>query len=161
MKGFVQAAGYHRLTTRVVTSFSGRLGLARTFGQSPLLLPRPDRFYAGGDYSLRGFSLDAVGPTAAGPTGERAPTGGNALVLGAAELRLDVGRSFSVAAFADGGNVYTLASDLDLGDLRYAAGVGLRYRSALGPLRVDWGYKLNRRDDEDRYRFHFTVGHAF
>jgi outer membrane protein insertion porin family len=39
--------------------------------------------------------------------------------------------------------------------------VGLRYRSALGPLRMDWGYKLNRRAGESGYRFHFTLGHAY
>jgi outer membrane protein insertion porin family len=59
------------------------------------------------------------------------------------------------------GNVYPLVGDIDLGDMRYTAGVGLRYRSALGPLRVDWGYKLDRREGEDAYRFHFTLGHAF
>jgi outer membrane protein insertion porin family len=61
----------------------------------------------------------------------------------------------------DMGNVYRLVSNIDLGDIRYAAGFGLRYRTALGPLRIDWGYKLNRRADESRSRFHFTVGHAF
>jgi outer membrane protein insertion porin family len=74
---------------------------------------------------------------------------------------VDAGHHFSVAAFTDAGNVYLLASEMDLGDLRYTAGLGLRYRSALGPLRVDWGYKLNRRSGESAYRFHFTLGHAF
>jgi outer membrane protein insertion porin family len=161
VKGFLQASSYRRLNARVVLALSGRLGLARTFGEAPLLLPRPDRFYAGGDYSVRGFSLDAVGPLAAEPSGRLVPTGGNALLLGGAELRVDAGRYFSVAAFTDAGNVYSLVSDLDAGELRYTAGLGLRYRSALGPLRVDWGYKLNRRLGESAYRFHFTLGHAF
>jgi outer membrane protein insertion porin family len=161
LKGFLQGSSYRRLSARAVLALSGRLGLARTFGDSPLLLPRPDRFYAGGDYSLRGFALDAVGPLAPGRLGEPVPTGGNALVLGGAELRLDTGRHLSLAAFTDVGNVYSLASDLDLGDLRYTAGLGLRYRSALGPLRVDWGRKLNRRQGEGAYRFHFALGYAF
>jgi outer membrane protein insertion porin family len=161
VKGFLQASRYRRLNARVVLALSGRLGLARTFGESPLLLPRPDRFYAGGDYGVRGFSLDAVGPVAPGPTGRLVPTGGNALLLGGAELRVDAGRFFSVAAFTDAGNVYPVVSDLDGGDLRYTAGLGLRYRSALGPLRMDWGYKLNRHPGESGYRFHFTLGHAF
>lgn len=161
VKGFLQASGYRRLTARTVVALSGRLGLARTFGEAPVFLPRPDRFYAGGDYSVRGFSLDTVGPLAAGPTGRLVPTGGNALLLGGAELRVDAGRYFSIAAFTDAGNVYPLVSDLDLHDLRYTAGLGLRYRSALGPLRVDWGYKLDRRPGESAYRFHFTLGHAF
>ena len=161
VKGFWQVSTYRPLTARVVLALSGRLGLARTFGESPLFLPLPDRFYAGGDYSLRGFSLDTVGPLAPGPTGRLVPAGGNALLLAGAELRVNAGRHFSVAAFTDAGNVYPLVSDLDAGELRYTAGLGLRYRSALGPLRVDWGYKLNRRAGESAYRVHFTLGHAF
>jgi outer membrane protein insertion porin family len=161
VKGFLQASTYQRLAARVVLALSGRIGLARTFGESPLFLPRPDRFYAGGDYSLRGFALDTVGPLAPGASGERVPLGGNAVLLGGAELRVDTGRFLSLAAFTDAGNVYPLVSDLDARDLRYTAGLGLRYRSALGPLRVDWGRKLNRRPGESAYRFHFALGYAF
>jgi outer membrane protein insertion porin family len=134
-----------------VLALSARLGLARTFGLGEsLLLPRPDRFYAGGDYSLRGFRIDAVNPL-----------GGNALLLGGAELRIDTWRDFSTAVFAEAGNVFPLVSRVDVRDLRYTAGVGLRYKSAFGPLRVDWGFKLNRRDGESRSRLHVTIGHAF
>jgi len=151
VKGFVQASAFERLTSRVVLALNGRLGLARTIGlEESIFLPRAERFYAGGDYSLRGFSLDSV-----------LPSGGNALVLGSAELRVDAGRYISAAVFGDAGNVYPLVSDLTLRDLRYTAGVGLRYKSALGPLRVDWGYKLNRRPGESHYHVHLTIGHAF
>jgi outer membrane protein assembly factor BamA len=150
-KGFLQTSTYHRLTARNVLALSARLGLARTFGlEEPLFLPRADRFYAGGDYSLRGFSLDAVNPR-----------GGNALLLAGVELRAEAVRSFSGAAFLEAGNVYPLVSDMTLHELRYTAGVGLRYRSAFGPLRLDWGYKLNRRPGESASHLHFTVGHAF
>lgn len=162
LKAYFQAATYQRLGGRVVLALSGRLGLARTFGSGePLQLPLPERFFAGGDYSLRGFKVDTVGPLAVASDGSLVPTGGNALVLGGAELRLDASRFLSVAVFSDVGNVYPLVSDLDLGDLRYTAGVGLRYKSALGPLRVDWGYKLNRRPGQSPYHVHVTVGHAF
>jgi outer membrane protein insertion porin family len=151
LKGFAQGAVYRRLDARTVVAVTGRLGLARTFGlEESLFLPRPDRFYAGGDYSLRGFETDAV-----------EPLGGNALVLGGAELRFSLGRSFSPALFADVGNVYRLVSDFDLGDLRYSAGIGLRYRTAFGPIRVDWAFKLNRRGKESSSHVHLTIGHAF
>ncbi|HET8647225.1 MAG TPA: BamA/TamA family outer membrane protein [Vicinamibacteria bacterium] len=150
-KGFFQAATYEAVGPRAVLAVSGRLGLARTFGLGDsLLLPRPDRFYAGGDYSLRGFRIDAVNPL-----------GGNALLLGGVELRLDTWRDVSTALFAEAGNVFPLVSRLDAGELRYTAGVGLRYRSAFGPLRVDWGFKLDRRAGESLSRLHLTVGHAF
>ena len=59
------------------------------------------------------------------------------------------------------GNVYPLASDLDLGELREVAGFGFRYNSAFGPIRADWGFKLDKREGESASHFHFTIGHAF
>jgi outer membrane protein insertion porin family len=162
LKGFVQVSRYTRLSARVLVATGARLGLARTFGLGePLRLPIPDRFFAGGPYSLRGFETDSAGPLEPTTSGGLAPAGGNALLLGGAELRVDAGRSFALATFLDAGNAYRLVSDMDLGDVRYTAGLGLRYRTALGPLRIDWGYKLNPRGDKSRSRFHFTVGHAF
>ena len=115
-----------------------------------MLLPIPERFFAGGDYSLRGFGVDGV-----------RVEGGNGVLLGTVELRVDVGAGFSAAAFSDVGNVYRLASDITLGDLRSTAGAGLRYKSALGPLRLDWAFKLDRRPDESASHLHVTIGHAF
>ena len=162
LKGFLQAATYQRLGARTILALSGRLGLGRTFGlDQPLRLPLPDRFFAGGDYGLRGFGVDQVGPLVRSASGKLVPTGGNGLLLGGAELRYDAGRRLSIAAFTEAGNVYPLVSGITLGDLRYTAGLGLRYKSALGPLRIDWGYKLDRRAGEKPYHVHLTIGHAF
>lgn len=164
LKSYLQAAAYHKIHAGVLLALSARLGLARTLGQRlPDRLPLPNRFFAGGDNTLRGFKLDTAGPleTSTADPGKTVPTGGNALLLGNAELRFDAGKRLSVAVFSDSGNVYRLVSAMSLGDIRYTAGLGLRYRSALGPLRVDWGYKLNRRPDEPAGRFHFTIGNAF
>jgi outer membrane protein insertion porin family len=150
VKGFVQAATYQLLTAHTLVALSARLGLARTFGEEQLLVPKPDRFFAGGDYSLRGFGVDEV-----------RPDGGNALILGGVELRRHLIGAFWGAAFAETGNVYPLVSDMSLMDLRYTAGLGLRYKSAVGPLRFDWGYKLDRKPGEKPYHLHFTIGHAF
>ncbi|PYQ24956.1 MAG: hypothetical protein DMF79_00425 [Acidobacteria bacterium] len=162
VKGFLQSASYHRLAGRATLALSVRLGLSRTLGQGePLLLPLPERFFEGGDYGPRGFAVDAAGPQESGTNGDLFPTGGNALVFGGAEMRVDLGRRFALGSFLDSGNVYPLVRDLELGDLRYSAGLGLRYRTPLGPIRVDWGYKLNRRPGEKPWRFHFTIGNAF
>jgi outer membrane protein insertion porin family len=150
VKGYVQAASYQLLTAHTLVAVSARLGLARTFGEEQLLVPKPDRFFAGGDYSLRGFGVDEV-----------LPDGGNALVLGGVELRRHLLGAFWAAAFAETGNVYSLVSDMSLTKLRYTAGLGLRYKSAVGPLRFDWGYKLDRQPGEKPYHLHFTIGHAF
>jgi outer membrane protein insertion porin family len=138
------------------------VGLAATLRPGdPDRLPLPDRFFAGGDNSLRGFPLDMVGPLVPSSSGGLVPTGGNALLLGSAELRIDAARRLGVTVFSDSGNVYPLVPDITLSDVRYTAGLGLRYKTALGPLRVDWGYKLNRRPGESASHFHFTIGNAF
>lgn len=162
VKTFLQAGGYYRLGPRTVLATAGRLGLGRAFGESGLRLPLADRFFAGGDYSLRGYRLDTAGPLVRSTDGLRLlPTGGNALLLGSVELRFDVARRFSFAVFTDAGNVYPFVAQIDLGDVLYSAGAGIRYKSAIGPLRLDWGYKLNRRPQEKPYAFHVTIGHAF
>jgi outer membrane protein insertion porin family len=162
LKTFFQASGYRSVLPRTILAASLRLGLAKTLqAGGPVRLPLPDRFFAGGDNSIRGFALDAVGPRENTVGGGTAASGGNALVVGSAELRIDVGRRFSVAVFTDAGNVYPLVSGMTLDDVRYTAGMGLRYRSALGPFRIDWGYKLNRRAGESPGHLHLTIGHAF
>jgi outer membrane protein assembly factor BamA len=149
-KGFVHGAAFDVIAPRVVLAVSGRVGVGRTFGEETLLLPIPERFFAGGDYSLRGFGVDDV-----------REEGGNGLLLGTVEVRVDVRGGFSAAAFTDAGNVYRLASDISLSDMRYTAGFGVRYKSALGPVRADVGFKLDRRPGESASHLHLTIGHAF
>jgi outer membrane protein assembly factor BamA len=161
LKGFFQATGIRRLRTDLIFVLSGRLGLSGTFGDEGPLLPLPERFFAGGDYGPRGFPVDGVGPQFVGSDGTLYPTGGNALLLGGAELRYDIRRSLQLAGFLDLGNVYPEIRDLALSDLRRSAGVGVRYRTPIGPLRLDWGYVLDRRPGESPSHLHLTIGHAF
>jgi outer membrane protein assembly factor BamA len=162
LKGFLQATSVRRLRPDLVFVLSGRVGLASTFGNEAPLLPLPERFFAGGDYGPRGFPVDEVGPKVVTPGGDVYPTGGNALLLGGAELRLNLTRSFQVASFLDTGNVFPETRDLALSDLRWSAGLGLRYRTPIGPVRVDWGYILDPQPgDPGRSHLHLSIGHAF
>ena len=162
VKSFAQFATYRTLYPRLLLALSARLGLAATLREGdPDRLPLPDRFFAGGDNSLRGFALDTVGPLEPSTTGDLVPTGGNALLLGSAELRFLAAHRIVVALFSDAGNVYPTVSTLTLGDVRYTAGVGFRYKTALGPLRIDGGLKLNRRPGESPGHVHFTIGNAY
>jgi len=162
LRGFFQATSVRRLRPALVLVLSARLGLAGTFGGEPPLLPLPERFFAGGDYGPRGFPVDGVGPKFVGTDGQVYPTGGNAVALGGAEMRYNLSRSFQVASFLDSGNVFPEASNLALSQLRWSAGVGLRYRTPIGPVRLDWGYILDPAPgDEGRSHFHLTIGHAF
>ncbi len=149
-RAFAQLSRYERVHTRVLLAMGVRIGLAGSFAGAPDRLPLPDRFFSGGDYGPRGFPVDGVDPT-----------GGNAMAYAGLEARIDLIGRLSLGLFTSVGNIYPLASDFDPGDLREIAGAGLRYNSAFGPIRADWGFKLDRRDGESSSRFHFTVGHAF
>ena len=109
---------------------------------------------------MRGFALDSVG-TPATITEGGFPRGGNGLVLFNAEIRVPVWKDVGAAVFLDSGNVFDRVSNIDLGELRAAAGIGVRYRSPVGPLRFDVGFKLNKRSGERGRAFHFSFGQAF
>lgn len=156
---------------RAVLAMSARLGLAHGFEQTVEgevvrdQLPASERFFAGGDTTVRGFSLDRLGDGTT-ITSSGFPTGGNGLVVLNAELRTSVTAALQGVVFLDAGNVYPLASSISLGSLRPAAGFGVRYRSPIGPVRVDWGFNLNRRElipgtRERGNIFHVSLGQAF
>ena len=173
-KTFLQGFSYRQLgASKIVGAFGGRLGLATGFprlvvepGQTtPTIvddLPASKRYYAGGDTTVRGFALDRVGPL--DPDGF--PIGGHALVIFNAELRIPVRGSFGAVTFVDAGNVFLHVNDMDLGQLRGAFGFGIRYRSPVGPIRVDVGLKMARRTLPDGSRerpaaLHISLGQAF
>lgn len=172
-QGFVVAAG-------------ARVGLARGFERTveredadghpvpgpdgrPLVdvvrdLPVSQRFFAGGDATVRGFPLDRLGSDAT--LNDRGfPTGGAGLVVLNLELRAPYWKGLGLVTFVDAGNVFRRTGDIALDELRGAAGFGLRYRSPLGPLRFDLGFKLDRREIGDRLErravFHISLGQAF
>jgi len=173
-KTFLEALSFHRLPVqrRTVFALAARLGLAHGFNREvgdvvieDAGLPASERFFAGGDTTVRGFSLDRLG-TPETITESGFPTGGNGVVIFNAEMRVNLWRGLGAVGFYDTGNVYELASDIDLGDLRSAAGFGLRYRSPVGPLRIDLGFNLDPRELtpgtlERRTVLHVSFGQAF
>jgi outer membrane protein insertion porin family len=180
MKSYVQGLWFKRLPAKKRVVFASRiaLGLADGFprevpatdieGQPISVtvedLPASERFFAGGDTTIRGFALDTVGaPNTISASGF--PRGGNALILMNGELRVPVWRDIGAVMFMDGGNVFDRVTEMDLGELRGSVGFGLRYRSPIGPIRFDVGFKLDRREVggvlEPRRAFHFSIGQAF
>jgi outer membrane protein insertion porin family len=129
--------------------------VADAFGQ--LLLP-VDRFKAGGVDSVRGFAQDSLGPV--DPFTETA-IGGEGVAVFNQELRFPLYRWFRSAVFFDAGNVYLTASDFDPLDLRYSAGVGIRFNFPFGLLRLDWARAFDRRPGEEASQLWFSFGHAF
>jgi outer membrane protein insertion porin family len=155
-KLILYANKYQSLSKRLVLAVSLRGGVAQGLDKTREL-PLVERFFLGGRTTVRGYEQDTLGPKGVNGT----PTGGNAFVMGNLELRTDVGKGFGIVTFLDGGNVFKKANNLDITNLKYTAGVGLRYNTPVGPFRIDYGHKLNRERGESRGEIHFSLGHAF
>ncbi|MDI6800862.1 MAG: outer membrane protein assembly factor BamA [Thermodesulfovibrionales bacterium] len=147
---------YSSVNKHIVLAVSLRGGLANGFGRTEEL-PIVERFFLGGRTTVRGYAQDTLGPKGADGT----PTGGNAFIMGNLELRADVGKGFGIVTFLDGGNVWQKIGDMNMKDIKYTTGLGLRYNTPVGPLRVDYGHKLNKEAGESSGEIHFSIGHAF
>lgn len=168
VKSFVTAQLFRTLPTanRIVLAGNARLGLATGFTTLEQL-PASERFFAGGDTTVRGFALDHLGvrhvPAQPGDTldSEGLPIGGNGLVIFNAELRAGVGGGSQLVGFFDTGNVFARAAEIDLGELRSAVGGGVRYKSPFGPIRFDLGFKVHRQPGEGLTAWFVSFGQAF
>jgi outer membrane protein assembly factor BamA len=171
-KVFLQGFFYQNLgRPNLVFAGGARLGAARPkeeFVDGELVqdLPASERFFAGGDTTIRGFARDSVG-TPATLTPEGFPRGGDAEIILNGELRFPVTGRIGGVVFFDAGNVFARAADLSLANLRGAFGVGGRYNSSIGPIRIDIGFPMDRHFVgippalEKRFQIHFSMGQAF
>jgi outer membrane protein assembly factor BamA len=142
------------LRPRFVFATGVRLGVARGLGG---VVPPSERFFAGGSTTLRGFSQNVVGPIGA----NRVPSGGNAMLIINNELRFPLMWIVDGVVFTDIGNVFPRVGDFSFSDLRETAGAGVRVRTPWFLLRGDYGFVLDRRPNELRGRFYFSIGQAF
>ncbi|HUK31253.1 MAG TPA: BamA/TamA family outer membrane protein, partial [Candidatus Acidoferrum sp.] len=150
-----------RLPASLVYAGALRLGLTSTFGGQEVI--SPERFFAGGGTTMRGFEQDMLGPletVASGSTTVLRPTGGEALFLFNNEIRFPIVGILQGVGFVDIGNVYPRISDFNF-NLRKSAGAGLRVKIRFIPLRFDYGLKLDRRPGESAGAFFFSIGQAF
>ena len=152
---FLQNSTFTPIGRNLVFARSTRFGLEEPFGSSGASsIPLPERFFAGGGNSLRGFALNQAGPR---DTTTGFPVGGLALLVFNQEMRFPLRLPYTDghaggALFYDAGNVYTRASQITFrstpppNDLNYPShtiGFGVRYATPVGPVRVDFGYQLN------------------
>jgi outer membrane protein insertion porin family len=180
MRFFVQNSTYHPIKGHFSFARSIRIGILEPFANSvsltfpsqmglPQLIPLPERFFAGGGTSLRGFALNQAGPRDSS-TGY--PIGGQALIALNQEVRFPmhlpfIGSQLGGAIFYDGGNVFSQLSHItfryrpptpifdtptqceynctnELNYFSHTVGFGVRYATPVGPIRVDLGYQINR-----------------
>jgi translocation and assembly module TamA len=138
--------------------FAGRASLGTISGAQRFDIPADKRFYAGGGGSVRGFGYQLVGPL----DPDEDPLGGRSLVEGSAELRWRFMDSFGVVPFIDVGNVYDEEYPAFDRELFWGAGLGVRYYSRVGPIRLDIATPLNPRDGvDDPVQFYISLGQAF
>lgn len=137
---------------------AGRIKIGFIAGESTTTLPANKRYYAGGGNSIRGYSFQLAGPLGPGNT----PLGGRSVFELNTELRVMITDSIGAVVFLDGGNVYDSELPDVFGGQLWAAGFGVRYSTAVGPLRLDFGFPLNRRAGiDDVMQFYIGVGQAF
>jgi translocation and assembly module TamA len=125
-------------------------------GASVFQLPPDQRFYAGGSATLRGFKYQSVGPLFADGT----PEGGTAIDAATIELRQRVWHNIGAVLFADAGQVDSTRTPFE-GRLQEGVGVGARYYTAIGPLRLDFAVPVKRPRDGDSFEVYLGLGQAF
>lgn len=134
---------------------AGRVRLGQIFGASTFNIAPSRRFYAGGGGSVRGYGYQRIGPKDL----NNDPIGGRSLTEFAVETRIRFG-NFGIVPFLDGGQLYT-ASLPQFSNFRYGAGLGVRYYSSFGPIRVDVGTPINPDKGDSRIAVYVSLGQAF
>ncbi len=145
---------YQRVSKSLVVA--GRVKAATIFGADQASVPLNRRFYGGGGGSVRGFGYQSISPLDTGGD----TIGGRSITEVSAELRYHGESALGAVAFVDAGSV--VSSDLPtFNDVRYGAGVGVRYHTAFAPLRADIAIPLNKRDGDNSFQVYISIGQAF
>lgn len=140
---------------RWVFAARGRLGSVLS-GKLDTTSPTK-RLYSGGGGSVRGYQRDFIGPL----DDDDNPTGGLSVVEAGAELRMPVVGDLGAVLFFEGGSVSTEVVPNFEEEVQWATGLGFRYYSPVGPIRLDIGVPVNPRDVDNDFEFYFSIGQAF
>ncbi len=127
------------------------------WGATAQEVPPSVRFYSGGGGSVRGYDYQSLGPR----NDDNDPLGGASLLELSGEVRWKITPEWGMAAFLDGGMAYSDAISALWRDLRWGAGLGLRYYTAIGPLRLDVATPITPRKDDAPLQFYISIGQSF
>ncbi len=151
-----QVSAYLPIQDDARTVLAGRVRLGSILGGDELTVPSDRLFYSGGGGSVRGYSYQGVGPRLPDNT----PRGGISLFETSIEARHKLRGALGAAVFVDAGAV-GFEEYPDFGDLRFGAGVGVRYDLPFGPIRADIAFPLDKRDGDADFQIYVSIGQAF
>lgn len=164
--GFLGGNDYYRLRSeaRLFVPLSGDFVLAgrlRAGGAFPYgddeTVPPDDRFFLGGGTTVRGYPFNSLGPE----DDQGNPIGGRVETLGNFEVRVRVAGNLGIVLFADAGGVWRYIDEVSLDTAGFGTGIGLRYHTVFGPLRLDYGFAPTWRNSLERGRIYIGIGHVF
>ncbi|HAL08050.1 MAG TPA: outer membrane protein assembly factor [Brevundimonas sp.] len=151
-----QASAYLPLQDGAKTVLAGRARIGSIIGGEELTIPSDRLFYSGGGGSVRGYSYQSINPRLP----DNRPRGGLSLFETSLEVRRDIGEKFQAVAFVDGGAV-GFQETPNFSNMRYGAGVGVRYKLPFGPVRADVAFPLNKREGDSEFQLYISIGQAF
>ena len=152
----VGSQGYYKAVDDGSVVLAGRVLLGNIVGTATNKIAADKRFFAGGGGSVRGYQFQNVGPL----DSENKPVGGRSLIEVGVEARFRH-KNFGLVPFIDGGNVFDSQYPKFNENLQWGAGLGVRYYSKIGPLRLDLAVPLNRRKNDDPVAFYISIGQSF
>ena len=153
-----RGSAYYSIDPESRFVLAGLVGLGAEGGANLADIPANWRFYAGGGGTVRGYAYNSLGPT--GPYG-LAVVGGRSLFYTSAELRVRVTDTIGIVPFFDAGNAFATSWPNFSAPLATAVGVGLRYYTAIGPIRADVAFPLQQHAGGGSVAFYVSIGQAF
>ncbi|WP_457581518.1 autotransporter assembly complex protein TamA [Ensifer canadensis] len=151
------ASGYHALGDEKRFVLAGKIGAGVLVGGDGLAdIPANRRFYLGGGGSVRGYSYQEISPR----NGNNQLTGGRSYVNASLEARIAITDTIGIVPFLDAGTV-SASTTPDFSDIRAGAGIGLRYQTPFGPIRLDVAMPLNKYPGGTSYGIYAGIGQSF
>ncbi len=139
---------------KFVLSFHGLIGYQT--GYNGHNIPVEELFAVGGAQTVRGYDRDAIGPRKGSYV-----IGGNKKLVFNAEFHFPIIEPVTGLFFFDTGGAFAESENYELDEMRMGVGAGIRFFTPMGPIRLDWGYKLDRKEEEDSAKWHFAIGTYF
>lgn len=159
-KFYGRASHYFPMPRNSALELRARVGTGDSYSNSEQI-PIYERFFAGGANTVRGYEERQIGPI---DSSSKDPLGGESMLIGNIEYTYPLVDFLKVAVFYDTGNVWAKLNDIGSGGFKSSIGLGLRVKTPIGPIMLDYGIPLNKapgEEDKSDGRLHFSISHGF